>query len=115
MGKAEQLRSIINLRTRSRPDRTVRVGNAVAELMEKRISPKYNRFGMVAELWGRLLPAELREHCKITDISSGRLKVLVDSPPYMYELRLCSQQLLEELQRQCPQAKIKRIEFGVVG
>jgi len=81
--------------------------------MTEQISPRQNRFGVVAELWSRLLPGELRRHCDIVDISGGQLKVQVDSPSYMYELQLCSSELLKELQQQCPRARLTKIKFVV--
>ena len=113
MGEDEQLRSIINLRTKPKPDRTVKLGEVIRELMERRISPQHTMFGLIDELWNQLLPAELSQHCEIIDISGGCLKVLVDSSSYMYELRLCSSQILEQLQSECPRAQIKKIKFVI--
>ncbi len=109
----EQLRSTVKWQRKRRLDRAVRLGDVTRELMENRISPQQARFAPIAELWSQLLPDELRRHCKISDISSGQLKVLVDSPSYMYELRLCGSDLLGELQQQCPRAHIKKIKFVV--
>ena len=94
-------------------DRTVRLGDAVQQLMDEHISPRQARFGAVAELWGRLLPVELCRHCEIVDISGGQLIVRVDSPAYKYELQLCSPELLEALQQQCPKARLTKIKFVV--
>jgi hypothetical protein len=81
--------------------------------MTEQISPRQARFGQVAEAWSQLLPAELGGHCEIVDISGGQLKVQVDSPSHMYELQLCSSELLEELQQDCPKARLTRIKFIV--
>jgi predicted nucleic acid-binding Zn ribbon protein len=81
--------------------------------MEALVSPRRARFAPVAELWSRLLPEELSRHCQLADMSGGQLKVLVDSPSYMHELRLCSSELLGELQRRCPQARLKTIRFAI--
>jgi len=89
----------------------VRVGEVVEQLMDRRISPRQARLALVVELWGRLLPTELGRHCEVADVSGGQLKVRVDSPAYASELRLCCSELLGELQRQCPRAKIKEIRF----
>jgi len=94
-------------------DGAVTLGECARELMKNRISPQQARFGSVADVWSQLLPDELRRHCKIADISGGQLKVLVDLPTYMYELQLCSSELVSELQRQCPRAHIKKIKFIV--
>ncbi len=103
------------LGSRAKPDsnRTVRLGNAARQLFESQISPRHDRFESIEELWSRLLPVELHRHCKITDISGGQLKVLVDSSPYLYELRLCSSEILAELKQRCPQARIQKIRFTI--
>ena len=111
MDQDQQLLNIAKWRTKS--NRTARLGDAVRQLMENQILPRQARFEAVVELWSQLLPAELRRHCKLADISGGQLKVLVDSPAHLYELQLCSSQLLEELQQQCPRARIKKIKFAV--
>lgn len=92
---------------------TVRLGDVLQEVLTEQISPLQARFGDLADAWGEIVPGELYEHCEIIDARGGELKVCVDSPAYMYELRLCSSELLEELQRQCPQARLKRIKFVV--
>jgi hypothetical protein len=94
-------------------DRPVRLGDAVQQFLDEQVSPRQARFGAVAELWCQLLPAELCRHCEIVDISGGQLKVRVDSPAYKYELQLCSSELLEELQKQCPRVRLTKIKFVV--
>ena len=108
----ESIRGSTPLR-RTRPRSTVRLGDTLSELMEDEIRPQQGRFGSIVQLWGQLLPAELSSHCRIVDISAGRLKVLVDSPSYMYELQLCSSAVLKELQRRCPQARLQKIKLAV--
>ena len=109
----EQLRNSVEGRTKRRLDRTVRLGQAVQQLMAEQISPRQARFDAVAEAWRQVLPDELCQHCKITDISGGQLKVQVDSPSYKYELQLCGPELLKELQLQCPKARLTKIRFVV--
>jgi len=94
-----------------RPDRTVRLGDVVQQLIDNHISPTCDKFGAVAEVWSQLLPPELAQHCQVGGISAGLLRVRVDSPAYMYELQLCSHELVEQLRQQCPQARIKKIKF----
>jgi hypothetical protein len=103
----------VKRRTRPESNKAVRLGDVLGELMEGQISPRQARFESIVDLWCQLLPVELRQHCEITDISGGRLKVLVDSPSYANELRWCSSQLLEELKQRCPRARIKEIKFTV--
>lgn len=113
MNQDEQLRGTVKYQRKRYMDRAVRLGDVTRELLENRISPQQAKFAPIAELWSQLLPDELGRHCKIVDISGGQLKVSVDLPVYMYELRLCSSELLGELQRQCPRGHIKKIKFVV--
>lgn len=112
-GQAEQSDSAVNRTTGKKVGITVSLGEAVRQLMDEQVAPRQAKFGGVSELWKQLLPPELSRHCEIADISGGQLKVQVDSPSYMYELRLCGSQLLAELQRQCPRARLKNIKFVV--
>lgn len=100
-------------REQRRIDRAVRLGETLQMVMTERIRPLQAKFGELADAWSEVVPKELCEHCKIVDARGGELKVCVDSAVYMYELQLCSSQLLKELQRQCPQARLKRIKFVV--
>lgn len=93
-----------------RSKEAVRLSEATSEFMASHIQPQQNRFDSVVGLWDELLPAGLAEHCEIVEISSGRLKVHVDSPSYMYELQLCRSELLNELQKY-PAIRIKDIKF----
>lgn len=96
---------------RSRKDGAVRLGEIAQQVMTDRIGPRQARFGGVADAWGEIVPQELFEHCEIIDLTGGELKVKVDSSAYMYELQLCGSELLEELRRHCPRARLKGIKF----
>jgi predicted nucleic acid-binding Zn ribbon protein len=110
--KEQQQRRAVERRTAHRAGNNLTsLGDVLSELVEKRISPRQARFGLIAEAWGQLLPDELYQHCRIIDISGGRLQVSVDSPSYMHELQLLSCELLEELSRDCPRAQVREIKF----
>jgi hypothetical protein len=94
-----------------RTDGAVRLGEIARQVMSGRITPQQARFGGVADAWSEIVPQELYEHCEIVDLTGGELKVKVDSSAYMYELQLCGSELLEELRRQCPRARLKGIKF----
>jgi predicted nucleic acid-binding Zn ribbon protein len=111
--ESKQIGNVFGRRTRRKPDRTAHLGDVVEQFMENQVSPRQARFRNVAEVWNELLPAELGEHCRISGISKGQLEVLADSPSYMYELQLCSSELLEELQQRCPRFRITKIKFIV--
>jgi len=90
-----------------------KLGDVAKRFIEGIVSPRQAKFAPVAEIWCQLLPDELNRHCRIADISGGHLKVVVDSSSYLYELQLCSSELLKELKQRCPRARIKDIKFTV--
>lgn len=111
MDEDEQLRSVVEWKRKPRRDRTVRLGDTLNQLLERRITPQQIRFAPIARLWRQLLPAELSSRCEIIDLSGGQLTVRVESPSVKFELQLCGPKLLEQLQKQCPRARVKRIRF----
>jgi hypothetical protein len=112
MDKDEQLlHEIVNYQGQIKSDRAVRLGAAVEQFFTEQVSPKQSKYAAVAEHWSGLLPEELGRHCEIVDISSGQLKVKVDSAAYRYELQLCKAELLKELQQQYPKARLTEIKF----
>jgi len=104
---------VIGRRPKQKRADAERLGDVAKQLMQGWISTQQSRYESLTELWGELLPEELGRHCEITDVSGGQLKVAVDSPSYVYELRLCSTELLKELRQKCPSAKINKIRFVV--
>jgi hypothetical protein len=110
--EGEQLRTVVKWRA-NRAKTAVSLGDVLGELMKCRIWPQQTRFRLITEAFSQMLPTELYQHCTIVDISQGRIKVIADSSSYVYELQLLSGELVKELARQCPQARIKEIKFSV--
>jgi predicted nucleic acid-binding Zn ribbon protein len=109
----EQLRRAVKWRTAHRAERAVGLGDVLSGLMDNQVTPQQTKVGLITEAWRQLLPSELCLHCRIDDISGGRLKVIADSPSYMYELQLLSCELLKELRNRCPGTRIKEIKAAV--
>jgi hypothetical protein len=98
---------------KKRPPEAVKLGDVIQELLGDRISPLQAKFASITELWERLAPAELRRHCRIAGVSGRTLEVLADSPSFASKMRWYSQNLLEEMQQQCPRVGIKDIHCVV--
>lgn len=113
MDEIETVQNTLKCRRMRKPYSATNLGQAAQELLERQISPRQAVYSNVFDAWSRMLPAELGRHCEIADISAGRLAIKVDSPSYMYELQLCSSELLAEMRRQCPRARLARIKFIV--
>ena len=113
MDQQQYLRDIMKWKKPQKRKSEALLGEMLGEIMEKQISPKQGVYDIISQAWEQLLPEQLRQYCRIVDINAGRVKVLVDSPSYLHEFRLCSYQLLEEMQKLCPKAIVKKIEFSL--
>ena len=113
MSEGAQIYEAIRQKKTRRPDRTVRIGDIANKFMGEQVCPRQNKYGAVVEIWRRILPLELSQHCEITDLAGGQLTVKADSPSYKYELHLCSSELLKELQVQCPGVRLTKIKFVI--
>jgi len=91
-----------------------RIGEVVVGFVEalERVPARYDS---VTEALEGLLPPPMRGHCRLGQISGGSIKIVADSASYMYELQLCKAELLEELQRLCPGAGLRRIHVVMSG
>ncbi len=112
LNSSDQLCNIAGRRTK-KPTGATKLGSVIQELLEDRISPLQARLGQITELWERSIPAELRRHCRIAGVSGRGLRILADSPSFASEMRWHSQNLLKEIQEQCPRAGIKDIQCVV--
>jgi len=88
------------------------MGEALGGFVE-RLAPVHASSQSVAEAWNTVLPPNLRQHCRIGALTGGSLKVVADTASYMYELQLCKDELLLELQRLCPGAGLRRMQVGM--
>ncbi len=85
------------------------IGEALNGFVE-RLGPAPIAGGTVGEVLPRVLPPSLRKRCRVASVSDGCVRLVADGSSYVYELQLCKAGLLEELQRLCPAARLRRIE-----
>jgi len=111
--KDEYLVNIAKWRKSTKVNRVSALGRTVKQIMDYRITPQHERFAPVAQLWQQLLPVELSSHCTITVIVGGTLNVVVDSPAYGQQLQWISAEIIEQINRQSPKARITKIKFTV--
>ncbi len=98
-------------------DRTVepsKIGDMIGTFVE-RLEPVHTRFDSVAEALESLLPPNIRDHCRLGGVSGGAVTLIASGASYMYELQLCKAELLLELQRLCPTARLHRIQISMAG
>lgn len=63
----------------------------------------------VVDVWREILPEQFYDHCELTGIERGVLRLEVDPGSYMHELQVSSSMLLEQLQQRCPRTGIRRL------
>ena len=90
----------------------VKLGDTLTTLMS-RITPLADKYSRVEEYWNRSLPEEVKKHCRLGAVSRGLMEVIAESPSHLYELRLCSRQILTDLRVNCPAAGIRKIKFVI--
>jgi hypothetical protein len=90
---------------------SVRLGSLVEGYMHEEIEPKYQQFSSVEKAWLQAVPDELASHCRCESVSGGQLKIVVDSPAYMYKLQVMSSELVEKLEHLCRRPRIRSIKF----
>ena len=90
---------------------TTRIGDLVDTLLHKTIEPAQTRLDPLAQAWDEIVPPGLAAHCHVKGLVSGQLSIGVDSPVYMYELQLCSQDLVQALQQRCPRSGLRRLKL----
>jgi hypothetical protein len=81
----------------------------------ERLAPVHAQCDSVGGAVEGLLPPNMRPHCRFAGVSGGNVKIVVDAASYMYELQLCKTELLLELQRLCPGARLRRIQVAMTG
>ena len=102
------------MRGRERMVEPSQIGDMVEAFVE-RLEPIHTRCDSVAEVLESLLPPSIRPHSRLGGISAGTVTLIVSGASYMYELQLCKAELLLELQRLCPTARLRRIQIVMAG
>ncbi len=111
MEEIERIQEAVRSRQKKRVDNFVNIGQAAEQFFAGQITPQHRKYGDVLEIWEQVLPEELSRHCEIVNISGGNISIKVDSPAYKYELQLCSHEILRELQKECPKARLTKIKL----
>lgn len=86
------------------------LGEAMIQLYHGQVTRRQGKLAVLADVWCRLVPDQLVERCALESFHRGRLTVIVDSAPHLYQLK---QVLLAGLESQllaaCRGAGLRRI------
>ncbi len=87
------------------------LSEVLGTMVHERLSARCEHSVQLQQCWLEILPPGLAEYCRIDEFSAGVLKVMVNGPGYMHELRLCKEELCSELNAAVPGVKIKDIKL----
>ena len=73
------------------------MGPQLLAFFEKSVAKRQTKLAKISEIWCRLVPETLCEHCALEALVRGTLTVIVDSASHLYELK---QLLLAGLEQQ---------------
>lgn len=98
-------------RYRVRTDRDLSMG-FLSEQFNRQIKRPYRQLGGVAEIWQRLVPAELAAHTRLVSLARGTLTIAVNSSARLYTLDAMLRRGLEsELISTCRGAAVRRVRL----
>ncbi len=94
----------------SPPRTTAAIGPELIQFFKQSVEKRQGKFAKIADVWVRLIPPMMLNHCALDSFSKGTLAVVVDSSPHLYEMK---QLLLSGLEKQlmiaCKAAGLKKI------
>lgn len=63
------------------------LGEEILEQYHRQVEKRQDKLATLADTWCRLVPERLLARCALESFHRGRLTVIVDSAPHLYELR----------------------------
>ncbi len=86
------------------------LGETMIQLYHRQVEKRQTKLAVIADVWCRVIPEPMLARCALESYYRGRLTVIVDSAPHLYELK---QLLLAGLEAQllfaCRGAGLRRI------
>ncbi|HSV27695.1 MAG TPA: DUF721 domain-containing protein [Sedimentisphaerales bacterium] len=89
------------------------LGDILTLYMGDCLEPRHEAFAKVAEAWQEIVPRHLARFCRLADVSRGTVRVRVNSPAYMHQLRLQAGELLAHLQLRAGRKTVRNIRFEI--
>lgn len=94
------------------PKTTAAIGPELIEFFKQSVEKRQGKFAKIADVWNRLIPPTMLNHCALDSFTRGALTVVVDSSPHLYEMK---QLLLSGLEKQlliaCKSTGLKKISL----
>jgi hypothetical protein len=63
------------------------LGEEVVALYHRQVERRQTKLAVLSDFWCRVMPAPLLERCALESFHRGRLTVIVDSAPHLYQIK----------------------------
>lgn len=92
-----------------RPKRTdSQLGEEIASFLSQR-ERTFTRNATLVDIWKRVIPPTLQPFCQLDKRVGNTLYLQAEPGPYMYQARILSKELLEQIKRQAPRSGVQQI------
>ncbi len=108
----EQLLRIAKTRKSKKFAKTTLLGELARTFVKQKVTPANKRTAKIMAMWPNIVTGDLAKHSKASQFVNGTLTVVVDSPPYLYQMRLVKQQFIQKLRKKGV-ASIKNIRLVI--
>ena len=91
------------------------LGPQMLSFFKNSVQKRQTKLSAIAQVWSRLVPEQLHEHCALEGFHAGTLKVIVDSSSHLYDLKhLLLAGLQQQLVLACKSSGLRKVnlKFG---
>lgn len=93
-------------------DTSRQAGPDIVNYLEKYLSES-QRGTPVAAAFMRIVGCDLTKHCRPEKFDKGTLYVTCDPGPFMHQMRIMEEELIEKINTVCPRARLRKILLTV--
>lgn len=87
-----------------------RLGEEAASFLQRN-QKEYNKNADLVDVWETLIPQGLKPYCRLDRRTGNVLTIQAAPGPYMHQIQLMQNELLNELHRQCPRVGIQKLRI----
>jgi predicted nucleic acid-binding Zn ribbon protein len=89
------------------------LAKAINEYIAEHVEQKHEENQDIAKAWRETVPSQLASFCRLAEITRGRVRIVVQSPSHLYQLRLSERELLLAMQKRCGRKAVKELKFEI--
>lgn len=86
------------------------LGDEVSNYLKRR-NREFGKNTQLVDLWQYIVPPTLQRFCRLDKRVGSTLYVKAQPGPYMHQLQMITEQLLEQIHRQIPRSGIQKIKI----